>query len=66
MIVDVSRGADGQFLACAMKKSAAGFNPSFAARNLAKVLGYSAAADVRYVRTDGDGHRIFAIVEVSP
>lgn len=42
------------------KVSAAG-----AVRSLAKLLGYNASADVRYLRTDGEAQH-FQIVEVSP
>lgn len=63
--VEVHRGSSG-FTAAAVKKSASGHSPSWAVRNLAKLLGYAASADVRYVRTDADQVHHFQIVEVSP
>ena len=64
LAVEVVRGREG-FHAAARNQSAFGHSTSYAVMKLAKLLGYSAGADVRYVRTDGEAQH-FQIVEVSP
>ena len=55
------------FHTAARRKAASGHSAAWAVRKLAELLGYSAGADVLYLRTDDDaGVLVFQIVEPMP